>query len=236
MNFFVLNSLLIVKERNVLNETMSTNSYQQNIDQGYEFNAYYGMLANIRDENPDLFFEFPEVVPVRFPMYGVIFLVLVKKCAGYDRRGRKLNHSNCSEFTDCSRCMDEDEWLDLCKERVKRIKASPSDEDEGFIKLFATMLPVGIDVSNPDFILDENIVMPFLTQKLCINMFYTDGEIFEMLEEDEIRTNNSMEEAERKAVQNIMDRFSDQTFPLIISYEQFTPRVREEEENTVCFI
>lgn len=205
---------------------ISTNEYQGKIDQGYGFNAYYGMLANIRDENPELFYESPKVVCVRYPMYGIVFLVLVKKCAGCDRRGRKLNHNNCPVYTDCGMFMDEEKWLGLCKERLNRIKASPSDEDDGFIKIFATMLPKGVDVSNPDFILDELIVMPFLSQKLCLSMFCWNDEIYEVVEQEELAKFETLECAERNAVQAILTRFSDQQFPLITSYEQFTPRAK----------
>lgn len=122
--------------------------------------------------------------------------------------------------------MDEEKWLGLCKERLNRIKASPSDEDDGFIKIFATMLPKGVDVSNPDFILDELIMMPFLSQKLCLSMFCCDDEIYEVVEQEELAKFETLECAERNAVQAILTRFSDQQFPLITSYEQFTPRAK----------
>lgn len=209
---------------------MSTNSYQQNIDQGPEFNEYYEILANIRDNDPELFYEFPEVVPVRFQMYGVIFLVLVKECAGYDRRGRKLNHEKCPVYTDCSKCMEEDEWLDLCKDRVNKIKRASIEADGDFIKIFAVMLPMDIDVSKPGFILNENIMMPFLTQKLCLNIFCTEEKYY-----NEVVNDPSIECLDKQAVIEITNRFKDTIFPLITRYEQFKPRAREED-NTTCFI
>jgi hypothetical protein len=135
---------------------MACNNKYQELSKTSKSNLYY--ILGARGVKA---YECIKLVEKKVPCMGTVFVGLTHDC----QKGQNADHKVCSFTSDCRPHMSDDAWEELFNFRMDGLtnKNFPKGYTLKikFLSEFVMILPKGININNPEFILDERIVFPY---------------------------------------------------------------------------